>query len=281
MTHCKVSGCRFASYHTTRYHKCGKCHQKGHGLVECKSTVLQDGLKPHMKTDLPKELHCRLEFCQDPESHLDSSHQCFICNQPHDELICHRRREFFFVKCPFCRVNNIINKAQPKMLGMTEKCSICEEKVIDTFFPKCGHSTTCSSCVEELNGIMDAAHHPHTPGTLGELAPPIMAMSIAPPEVHTASAAPVVSGSGSAIIDNSTGTPDLIKSQALDNMGETDGKIFTVVPAGMGCEFYVRRDGKDNPIQSFPMSADSWGQYGPMCDDRPALNNFISGYKQV
>jgi hypothetical protein len=39
MSICQVSGCRFNTYHTTKEHKCGKCHKNGHGKIECDSLV--------------------------------------------------------------------------------------------------------------------------------------------------------------------------------------------------------------------------------------------------
>jgi len=35
MTNCKVQGCRYSTSHSTDAHQCGKCHQFGHGQIEC------------------------------------------------------------------------------------------------------------------------------------------------------------------------------------------------------------------------------------------------------
>ncbi len=48
---------------------------------------------------------------------------------------------------------------------------------------------------------------------------------------------------------------------------------FITTYAGMGCNVYVRSD-----MMSLFMHQDSYGQYGPNCDDTPILNEFLNGY---
>ena len=38
---CKVSGCRYPSYHTTIAHRCGECNNYGHGQIECNNVLLK------------------------------------------------------------------------------------------------------------------------------------------------------------------------------------------------------------------------------------------------
>lgn len=61
-------------------------------------------------------------------------------------------------------------------------------------------------------------------------------------------------------------------------MGETHGKIFAVVYAGMGCQWFVKRDSRNGMIDTFFMHTDAWGQYGPQSDDRHKLVAFLNGY---
>ncbi len=35
MVLCQVKGCKYADYHVTSFHKCGKCNNFGHGQQEC------------------------------------------------------------------------------------------------------------------------------------------------------------------------------------------------------------------------------------------------------
>ena len=48
---------------------------------------------------------------------------------------------------------------------------------------------------------------------------------------------------------------------------------FISIYAGMGCNVYVRYD-----MMSLFMHQDSYGQYGPNCDDTPIMNDFLNGY---
>jgi hypothetical protein len=70
-------------------------------------------------------------------------------------------------------------------------------------------------------------------------------------------------------------------SVALGHMGNTDGKIYLSINAGMGCAWYYRRDSAEAEIESFFMHSDNWGQYGPETDDRPKLDKFMEGYTSI
>ena len=64
-------------------------------------------------------------------------------------------------------------------------------------------------------------------------------------------------------------------------MGLNAGKIYIIVSAGMGCCWYIRRDDIGQPIDTFFMHSDNWGQYGPGSSDVPQMENFIRGYTQL
>ena len=72
-------------------------------------------------------------------------------------------------------------------------------------------------------------------------------------------------------------------SEAKKIFGSTDGRIYATVYAGMGCDWYVRRDRVHGHISVFFMHTDSWGQYGsgPGQDDRQALTTFCNGYRLI
>ena len=69
--------------------------------------------------------------------------------------------------------------------------------------------------------------------------------------------------------------------EATDIFGSTPGKIFTTVYAGLGCSWFVKRNGIEDKISMFFMHTDSWGQYGSHCDDRDKLRNFCEGYRNI
>jgi len=72
-----------------------------------------------------------------------------------------------------------------------------------------------------------------------------------------------------------------VKADASITFGNTDGKIYTNIYVGQGCEWYVKRNFKSGLIQVFFMHGDSWGQYGSNTDDRQKLNSFCSGYRNI
>ena len=68
-------------------------------------------------------------------------------------------------------------------------------------------------------------------------------------------------------------------NEATKIFGNIPGKIFGTIYAGMGCQWFVKRDGLYGPIQLFFMHTDAWGQYGTHCDDRQKLVSFLDNYK--
>jgi hypothetical protein len=71
------------------------------------------------------------------------------------------------------------------------------------------------------------------------------------------------------------------QTEGLKLLRNTPGQIFSEVYAGMGCQWFVRRSNQFSPISVFFMHTDSWGQYGPQCDDRQKLVKFLTGYTHV
>ena len=63
-------------------------------------------------------------------------------------------------------------------------------------------------------------------------------------------------------------------------MNREHGNIYVIVPVGMGCSVYCRRRDLDQPIETFFMHGDDWGQYGDRTQLQ-ALNQFIEGYTHV
>ena len=56
----------------------------------------------------------------------------------------HRERS-----CPVCRAPVKPESIKP-IYGMTNKCTICLDAVVDRFFVGCGHACICSQCLEQL-----------------------------------------------------------------------------------------------------------------------------------
>jgi hypothetical protein len=49
--------------------------------------------------------------------------------------------------------------------------------------------------------------------------------------------------------------------------------VYVKLYAGMGCGVYVKKT--ESGYDAFFMHIDAWGQYGPQCDDRDALKEFL------
>jgi hypothetical protein len=76
---CKVKGCRFNSYHITRFHQCGKCKETGHGMIECGDNELCKNLVKYYNDNIAKP--CKSIFCDDRHTHTTEGHICLFCNK--------------------------------------------------------------------------------------------------------------------------------------------------------------------------------------------------------
>lgn len=85
---CSVTNCRFPMTHITKGHMCGKCHQKGHGILECGSyTLISNLLKD--TTKISPDSICCIANCKTKEEHLTIGHYCLYCKKhSHDEYEC-------------------------------------------------------------------------------------------------------------------------------------------------------------------------------------------------
>jgi hypothetical protein len=72
-----------------------------------------------------------------------------------------------------------------------------------------------------------------------------------------------------------------LQIQARKQMKWAERAIYTIIYAGMGCVWYARRKNNFQKIELFFMHSDNWGQYGPTTDDRPKLDKFLEGYRQI
>ena len=83
---CKASGCRFPDTHMTFKHRCGKCREIGHGLLECgrRSKLLNIAAirTTERSTCLPIVV-CQVYGCIDPNTHSTAAHHCPDCNIRH------------------------------------------------------------------------------------------------------------------------------------------------------------------------------------------------------
>jgi hypothetical protein len=170
---CKVKGCRFSSSHITQGHKCGKCNDYGHGMIECSNPVLLSELYSNSMHDFfPKYKYCNFGGCKQSKIHSSEGHHCEGCNErlysvntcPNcapNPLHC----ENIEITCPLCKQNNTILSTQKKVYGLSDNCVVCMNNNVEVFLPNCGHVCLCYSCVHLLkkkidtfNDIRDESH---------------------------------------------------------------------------------------------------------------------------
>lgn len=240
---CKVKHCRFKSTHTTSGHKCGTCGKYGHGQVECKNKFLKDKISQYLNDVLHESEWCTIDGCKYKWSHKTISHHCSKCNKNgHGSKNCPLNEIFYNIECPICRTKNKISSKQKKIYGLQEKCSICKDNEVNIFLPDCGHACLCSECLEELFKLNNDINLD--------------------------------------ITDESELNLNIIET-AKNNFQNDDSKIYTIVYAGMGCNWFIRRDNLGANLEGIFMHSDSWGQYGENTSDVDKLNSFIQNYKKI
>ena len=79
--YCNVKNCRFASFHITNRHKCGKCSLLGHGQIECGNTKMKQDLQISFCDNIPKNIMCKIKNCIDPNTHTTEGHNCVYCSK--------------------------------------------------------------------------------------------------------------------------------------------------------------------------------------------------------
>lgn len=164
MSYCKVAECRFSSSHVTKGHKCGSCGGYGHGEIECNDPYLKNELKKWYNHILPTNLHCTVTNCRYKSLHNSDAHHCPNCDRRvnYDHYCCYNSHYYnnndssyyvstiYKVKCPICRVDNII-KNPSKIYGISNQCCICLESNAEILFSQCNHVPICMVCLTKMN----------------------------------------------------------------------------------------------------------------------------------
>jgi hypothetical protein len=144
---CKVSQCRFKFSHTTRGHKCGICHNYGHGQLECGSIYMIEELKKYWNDTLDENERCSLSDCNDNCYHKTIAHPCNTCTSlGHSYQSCPNNNQKKTLNCPICRTSNTIKIQQKRIRGLEETCCICMDKKVEIFLEECGHVCICYDC---------------------------------------------------------------------------------------------------------------------------------------
>ena len=157
----------------------------------------------------------------------------------------------YVIKCPLCRKENKIKTEQKKVYGLDNDCIICLENKVEIYFPDCGHVCICYKCLNQLdNKIIDID------------------------DIYILSEHQIInSEEGEIVIERA-------KDIIYKNRHLCYNKIYTIIAIGMGCCWYIRQE-NNRSLEGFFMHSDMWGQYGPLNDDRPKMQEFINGYAQI
>ena len=70
-----------------------------------------------------------------------------------------------------------------------------------------------------------------------------------------------------------------VVQEANKKFFNNDNKVYTEIPGGMGCIWFLRRDFKEGNILGAFLHSDCQGQYG--IDHIPYINSFIRGYTRI
>lgn len=274
--YCRVRGCHFAWTHVTSYHVCGQCHQFGHGVVECgHAEQIAQLAEDHSGQVMPYAERCDVMGCPNRKTHSSGSHICRQCQQRHDETHCRRGVTAPLyphapahapapvplhapspppvsvpvtppsspqeITCPICRQVNQIPPDQSQVYGVDMTCVICRDAPSRLFLPKCGHICLCLECGELLAQAHRERQQPADHSLVWGRPEP-------PPR-------------------------DLVERI----MGPQEGSIYTVISAGMGCLWYVKRPSTRDPIETYIVDAEDWSSPERLHQ----LRQFITGYSEV
>ena len=244
---CKSKYCRFSKFHVTSAHRCGKCKLYGHGMVECGNQHLMNKLTESTKYESLNSIdYCIIPNCKYKWSHKTESHQCKLCSKrDHSSVNCllNIKNKKILLDCPVCRKPNTVDLEKNRVYGLEEKCKACTMNSIDILLPDCKHAVLCIECCK-IVGKDDKLGNKITNQS------DMSAFNI---------------NSASIIFNN---------NPAVTNP-------YTIMSGGMGCEIYIRKNTIGGQLEEFFMHSDSWGQYGPLTDDRPYLDEFIENYIKV
>lgn len=249
--YCKVNGCRFSESHTTSGHKCGKCCNYGHGIVECSSGSSETirKLNEDFGGDIiEKEKRCNIPNCSTFWNHTTDAHHCKSCGVRTNDPDCCQLS--FKINCPICKTENTIDKKYIGIKGTDIECCVCYENKADVFFENCKHINTCFECCKLID----------------------------PKKTYKKFNVDTLDGK---IYEESECQFPVNFTDIKNKINQYDNKIYVRIDVGMGCCIYVKRDNKNNDFKLFFMHSDSWGQYGILTDERPFIKLFTEEYTFV
>lgn len=142
---CKVKHCRFPNSHVTSGHRCGTCHNYGHGQLECSSDMLKNNLTNMYASErLRISEACSVPNCRHSLYHKTNSHFCTVCRTYGHDCNAYIQR-----MCPQCKLQSDVDTSMEIFTDV--ECIICFESKKKVVFSSCKHANVCKDCCERLN----------------------------------------------------------------------------------------------------------------------------------
>ena len=140
--YCKVEGCRYPNFHTTKGHKCGRCGRCGHGVLECRNISKILELQNYHHEELTPDRWCKFPECNNKRYHSTQSHFCEFCRKNHENVSecviqnIDNTNSLFNIQIDVDTIfNNLDNVFATKYIGMGHKLFIREKngKILTMF----------------------------------------------------------------------------------------------------------------------------------------------------
>jgi len=176
------------------------------------------------------------------------------------------------LQCPICKITHNYNSDNHNMYGNETNCIICMERKCNKVLP-CGH-IFCNICLDNIIKIKKKS-------SLSRVVPwTRQSLIISDIENGREIDIPTYELQTNDIIKN---PPKSFSSNFVDNLFarcvHVTG-VYTIVYAGLGNNWYVRKNIDTSSLEWFFMSSDLHGQYGnaPELDHRQKRDEFIKEY---
>lgn len=305
MSKCRANECKYPHSHVTKAHRCGKCGDFGHGLMECGNEAKIAALtRTSLRDRLPERFHCDLSDCACRWSHTSEAHHCKKCGgRAHCMTNCprgqkRRRGGSQSSDNPRARPRSIFSrwamdgdairdeqpepseKKRPSEKLYNVKCPVCRKVNKTKKIKKVFVDSKCVACMENnAQVLMEKCAHVCLCTECFTKMNEVSDNEVSDDDEEKEDfVMPVAAGPAP---DNPEDyiTDDNLEEKANSVMGDEPGMIYVVIPGEMGSIFYFRRNSRRSPIEKLHMAQDDWGQY----NDGYSLehHNFTNGYREV
>lgn len=302
--------------HVTSSHQCPTCHDHGHGEEQCGDDAQIEELKQYQNDKLLNEKHCDFLRCRFRSSHDYTQHKCRACGGNHS--YCGESKSYCYVAdctSPASHVTTA-HKCSCGEFGHGEyECKDVEKKnKLDDHEndimpnnkrcrqPKCGYRDShmsgyhsCRSCGGNHSDCKKKAvglsWTVKCPMCRDQIAVPVNQKNIVKPSEQCCicldGKANVFFNCGHTCVcegcffklagGETSDIPPRCAKFAKKKF--TDGRQYVQIATGEGCFLYIRRNGKDSPLEGFFLHVNNRGQRG--VDDRPKLKLFLNNFNKV